>query len=148
MRLIKFFSILLFANISFAQEANVFIDLGIKKYCGKINELDRSKFFGIQSSFFNSDLANEAPYLVNDLNVHFAKDYNGPTLAKELKDLSSSQVGSVAKEFAEKNKKNLGFKNNTWVLTQKAENVYSKNTDFDKEAVSYTHLTLPTKRIV
>ena len=116
----------------YAQEANVFIDLGIKKYVGKINNLDRERYFGIQSSFMSNELSNEAPYLINDLNAHFAKDINGPQTAENLKVLTVQKAGEIGAEFAAKNQQNIGFKNSNFMLTQRANWVFDTDTDFIK----------------
>ena len=121
-----------------AQEANVFIDLGIKKYVGKVNNLDRDRYFGIQSSFMSNDLSDEAAYLVNDLNTHFAKDNNGPQTAQNLKVISVQSAGEIGSEFATKNQQNIGFKNNSFLLTQKANWVFEDDVDFIKASAKIT----------
>lgn len=137
----RFFYVLVIAISSQfiqAQEANVFIDLGIKKYVGKVNELDRDRYFGIQASFMSNDLSDEAPYLINDLNTHFAKDINGPQTAANLKIVSVKQAADIGTEFAEKNQQNIGFKNNSFLLTQEAKKVFEVDADFTKTAAKIT----------
>lgn len=136
-----------FSQFICAQEANVFIDLGIKKYIGKINELDRDRYFGIQSSFMSNDLSEQAPYLINDLNSHFAKDVNGPQVAGNLKDLNVSKSGELGATFATKNQQNISFKNNSFMLTQKANMVFDSEADFVKTSAKiakYIRSAYPT----
>ena len=132
MKLLSFFILATYCQFNFAQEASIFIDLGIKKYVGKINELEREKYFGIQSSFMSNDLANEANYLINDLHTHFAKDINGPQPNGEIKKATKERIDHLANKFTEENKQNLAFKTSNYMLTQNANKVFDIDTDFAK----------------
>ena len=147
MRLFCVLFIATYSQFAFSQEANVFIDLGIKKYVGKINELERERYFGIQSSFMSNDLLEQAPHLIKNLNTHFAKDNNGPQASGNLKDLSVQEAAIKGAEFASKNNQNIAFKNNSFMLTQKANMVYEANPDFLKASAKiakYLHSSHPT----
>ena len=130
-----------------AQKANISIDLGIKKYVGKINELDRGRYFGIQSSFMSDDLSKEAEYLINELNSHFAKDINGPQPSAKLKGLTLQEVNVLGNEAGVVSHKNLSYKNNNYLLTQEASNVFEADTDITKASAKiakYIKTAYPT----
>lgn len=138
MRLFYIILVVTCSQFIYGQEANVFIDLGIKKYIGKVNELDRDRYFGIQSSFMSNDLSDQAPYLINDLNTHFAKDINGPQASGNLKDITVQKASELGVEFASKNQQNISFKNKSFMLTQKADKVFETDVDFVKTSAKIT----------
>ncbi len=46
---------LFFIGIAYTQEANIYLDLGIKKFVGKQSTLDRKKYFGIKADKANTN---------------------------------------------------------------------------------------------
>ena len=148
MRLFFLITIFIISQQIVAQEANISIDLGIKKYVGKISELKRERYFGIQSSFMSDDLSKEAPYLINELNSHFAKDNNGPQPTGDLKGLTLNDVEQIAVKKNNKTFKNSNFKNNNYLLTQKnATSVFELDTDITKASakiIKYISLAYST----
>ena len=133
MRILFLITIITFSQQIYSQEANISIDLGIKKYIGKISELNRERYFGIQSSYMSENLSNEAPYLIKELNTHFAKDINGPQPSGELKGLSAASISEITAKKKSQNYSNSTYRNKNYLLTQKdASKVFTLDTDIDK----------------
>ena len=139
MRNLLFFLITLINLTIFGQEsAGVIVDFSTKLYLDNINTLDRERFFGIQESFMSSFLKNEAPYLINGLNVHFAVEKNGPEPAANLNNLSSKKIIDFALDKkAGYSKTKSDYNTHNYLLTQKEKNVYrgEQNNDIALEKV-------------
>ena len=139
MRNLLFCLITLINFTTFGQEsAGVIVDFSTKLYLDNINTLDRERFFGIQESFMSSYLKNEAPYLINGLNTHFAVEKNGPEPAANLNKLSSKKIIDFALDKkAGYSKTKLEYSTHNYLLTQKEKNVYrgEQNNDTALEKV-------------
>jgi len=135
-----------------AQEATISLDLGIKKYIGKVNILEREKYFGIQSSYTNEELIDEADFLFQELGAHPAKNFFGPEPNGNLQGVTVSKIDDMAKSLQNKIRENPVYKKygtSDFVLTQKIPlKVYNPNADVKEEAlkmVEYTKLLFPKK---
>ena len=127
---------LLFPIFLFAQEANITIDLGIKKYVGTISEFDHSKYFGIQSSVTSSELKEESTYLFDKLGASPSVSMNGPEPYGNLENISANKIGesgeSVRSEFSGSPIFKKYGKKNSFILSQKANKVFKMNSDADE----------------
>ena len=133
-----------------AQEATISLDLGIKKYIGKINKLDRNKYFGIQSSYTSTELVDEADFLFEELGVHPAKDFYGPEPNGNLRSIAVNKIDETAINLQKKVIVNPVFKKygtSDFVLTQKVPSkVYNPDGVAKTEAmkmVEFTKLYFP-----
>ncbi|WP_010181995.1 hypothetical protein [Aquimarina agarilytica] len=133
--------ILGFSGVSLAQETNITIDLGIKKYIGKESTLDRSKFFGIQSGATSNELKEESTYLFTELNTFPARGFEGPQPHGDLEDLSTGKISSQVKISSADYKNTPIFKAHTksnYVITQKPSKVFKMGADANEAADKIT----------
>ncbi|WP_010521364.1 hypothetical protein [Aquimarina agarivorans] len=126
--------ILGFSSVTLAQETNITIDLGIKKYVGKESKLDRTKYFGIQSAATSNEFKSESDYLFSELNTYPSRGFDGPQPYGDLEDLSSGKISSKAKSKSSYYKNTATFKNygtRKYVITQKPSKVFKMGADAD-----------------
>ena len=128
---------MLFPVFLFAQETNITIDLGIKKYVGTVSEFDRSKYFGIQSEINSLELKTESAYLFDQLNSSPAISTKGPEPYGNLEDVSANKVGDNGvqiRKYLEESPVYKKYRKNTIFITQKANKVYKTDADADEAA--------------
>jgi len=133
-------------------EVTISLDLGIKKYVGKVNKLNRNKYFGIQSSYTSDELKDEAAYLYGEIGLHAAKDFYGPEPSGNLQNISVNKVDKEALNIQEKFAGNTIFKEystSDFIMTQKVPSkVFNPNLEAKEEAlkmVEYTKALYPKK---
>lgn len=115
-------SLFCFFYSSYAQEATLSLDLGIKKYIGKINKLDRNKYFGLQSSYTNKELNEEADFIFGKIGSHPAKNLYGPEPSGNLQTTSINKIQNNLKKLQKEIEANPTFKkfgSSDFILTQK-----------------------------
>lgn len=125
-------------SIVTAQEATISLDLGIKKYIGKVNKLDRNKYFGLQSSYTNQELNDEADFLFGEIGTHPAKNFFGPEPNGNLQATSVNKIKGTLKALRkqiESNPTYTKYGSSDFILTQKVPfKVFNPSADFSSEA--------------
>jgi len=125
-------------NVVTAQEATISLDLGIKKYIGKVNKLDRNKYFGLQSSYTNQELNDEADFLFGKIGTHPAKNFFGPEPSGNLQATSVNKIKGTLKALRkqiESNPTYTKYGSSDFILTQKVPfKVFNPSADFSSEA--------------
>ncbi len=122
-----------------AQESTtISLDLGIKKYIGKVSKLQRNKYFGIQTSYTVNNLEKEAAFLFETLRSHPAKSFKGPETNGNLSKIQTNKIDDLAIELRKKNEENPIFSkygNSDFLLTQKVPfKVYNPSANAEDEA--------------
>jgi len=139
-------------SFSNAQEATISLDLGIKKYIGKISKLDRKKYFGIQTSYTSEELNKEAEFLFKEIGTHPAKNFFGPEPNGNLQAVSINKIYKAALNLQKEIIENPIYKEygtSDFILTQKIPfKVFNPNADLEEEALKmaeYIKVLFPKK---
>ena len=139
-------------SMIYAQEATISMDLGIKKYIGKFNKLERNKYFGLQTSYSSTELNDEADFIFDEIGSHPAKNFFGPEPNGNLQGTSSSKMQGTLQNLRKQIEKNPTFKKfgtNDFVLSQKIPfKVFNPNANAKSEALkmaTYVKKLFPKK---